>query len=179
VPGVSFNADPNTGYVVFYTSDVHRCEVQTFTGGTSFVAPKLNGITALLVQNADHRLGFLNPTLYGLARDKYFDEIRGPPALPATSNFSNICGEVIRGSSSACRLTGGTVGSHLLSRKVPERAVACKQTVNHRWAAATVGGRQTLEMPRHEPHPKIRTVAPKPPPDNKLERRCAITSAQS
>ena len=111
---------------MFYTSDVHRCEVQTFTGGTSFVAPKLNGITALLVQNADHRLGFLNPTLYGLARDKYFDEIRGPPALPATSNFSNICGEVIRGSSSACRLTGGTVGSHLLSRKVPERAVACK-----------------------------------------------------
>ena len=62
---------------------------------------------------------------------------------------------------------------------VPERAVACKQTVNHRWAAATVGGRQILEMPRHEPHPKIRTGAPKPPPDNKLERRCAITSAQS
>jgi kumamolisin len=67
VPDVSFNADPDTGYIVFYTSDVHGFEVQTFAGGTSFVAPQLNGITALLVQNAGHRLGLLNPLLYGLA----------------------------------------------------------------------------------------------------------------
>jgi subtilase family serine protease len=67
VPDVSFNADPDTGYTVFYTSDVHGFEVQTFAGGTSFVAPQLNGVTALLVQNAGHRLGFLNPLLYGLA----------------------------------------------------------------------------------------------------------------
>jgi subtilase family serine protease len=33
-------------------------------GGTSFVAPQLNGITALLSQSAGTRLGLLNPMLY-------------------------------------------------------------------------------------------------------------------
>jgi subtilase family serine protease len=36
-------------------------------GGGSFVAPQLNGVAALLAQNAGHRVGFLNPLLYGLA----------------------------------------------------------------------------------------------------------------
>ncbi|MBV9016785.1 MAG: S53 family peptidase [Alphaproteobacteria bacterium] len=67
VPDVSFNADPLTGYAILYTSDVNGFEVETFMGGGSFVAPQLNGIAALLVQNAGHRLGFLNPLLYGLA----------------------------------------------------------------------------------------------------------------
>jgi hypothetical protein len=49
-PDVSFNADPDTGYTVFYTSDVHGFEVHHFAGGTSFVAPQLNGVAALLVQ---------------------------------------------------------------------------------------------------------------------------------
>ena len=66
VPDVSFNADPLTGYTVFYTSDVFGFEVRTFDGGASFVAPQLNGVTALLTQNAGHRLGLLNPLLYGL-----------------------------------------------------------------------------------------------------------------
>jgi subtilase family serine protease len=61
VPDVSLNADPNTGYVV--------CAgglFSTGSGGTSFVAPQLNGIAALLTQNAGSRLGFLNPQLYRL-----------------------------------------------------------------------------------------------------------------
>ena len=67
VPDVAFDADPDTGYVVFYTSDVKGFKELPFIGGTSFVAPQLNGVTALLAQNAGHRLGFLNPLLYGLA----------------------------------------------------------------------------------------------------------------
>jgi kumamolisin len=67
VPDVSFNADPETGYTVFYTSDKLGFEVLTFFGGTSFVAPQLNGVTALLVENAGHRVGLLNPLLYALA----------------------------------------------------------------------------------------------------------------
>jgi subtilase family serine protease len=66
VPDVSLNADPLTGYTVYYTSDVYGFEVRTFDGGTSFVAPQLNGVTALLTQKAGHRLGLLNPLLYGL-----------------------------------------------------------------------------------------------------------------
>jgi kumamolisin len=68
VPDVSFNADPDTGYSLFYTSSRHGFEVETFGGGTSFVSPQLNGVTALLAQNAGHRLGLLNVQLYNLAR---------------------------------------------------------------------------------------------------------------
>jgi subtilase family serine protease len=67
LPDVSLNADPDTGYTVFYTSDTTGFAVDAFFGGTSFVAPQLAGITALLAQDAGHRLGLLNPLLYGLA----------------------------------------------------------------------------------------------------------------
>jgi subtilase family serine protease len=67
VPDVSFNADPETGYIVLYTSDVNGFSVLAGSGGTSFVAPQLAGVTALLAQNAGHRVGLLNPLLYGLA----------------------------------------------------------------------------------------------------------------
>jgi kumamolisin len=67
VPDVSFNADPETGYVIYYTSDVSGFSVLTFFGGTSFVAPQLNGVTALLGQSLDdNRVGLLNFALYGL-----------------------------------------------------------------------------------------------------------------
>ena len=39
-------------------------------GGTSFVAPQLNGVTALLVEKAGHRLGLLNPLLYAVEKIK-------------------------------------------------------------------------------------------------------------
>jgi kumamolisin len=68
VPDVSFNADPETGYSLFYTSSRRGFQVETFGGGTSFVSPQLNGVTALLAQNAGHRLGLLNVELYNAAR---------------------------------------------------------------------------------------------------------------
>jgi kumamolisin len=74
VPDVTFNADPDTGYVVFYTSDGTTKGVakgfgeQPFIGGTSFVGPQLNGVTALLVQTLGGRLGLLNPALYQTQR---------------------------------------------------------------------------------------------------------------
>lgn len=68
VPDVVFNADPVTGYLIVYTSSQTGLGVQTSMGGASFVAPQLNGVTALLAQNAGHRLGFLNPLLYNLGR---------------------------------------------------------------------------------------------------------------
>jgi subtilase family serine protease len=67
VPDVSMNADPQTGYVLYYTSSVSGFHIETGEGGTSFVAPQLNGVTALMDQNARHRLGLLNYALYLLA----------------------------------------------------------------------------------------------------------------
>jgi kumamolisin len=63
VPDVSFNADPETGYVVFYTSSATGYGEEPFWGGTSFVAPQLNGVSALYGQ-LHGRLGLLNPLLY-------------------------------------------------------------------------------------------------------------------
>jgi kumamolisin len=67
LPDVSLNADPDTGYIIPYTSDQAGFIVETFIGGTSFVAPQLNGIAALLGQRVKGRLGLLNVPLYLMA----------------------------------------------------------------------------------------------------------------
>ena len=68
VPDVSYDADPYTGYIVVYTSDQNGFGVLTGGGGTSFVAPQLNGVTALLGQSLHGaRLGLLNYPLYALS----------------------------------------------------------------------------------------------------------------
>jgi subtilase family serine protease len=67
VPDVSFNADPDSGYVIVYTSDKNGLHALSFWGGTSFVAPQLAGVSALLDQYVGKRIGFLNPIVYGLA----------------------------------------------------------------------------------------------------------------
>jgi len=66
VPDVSFNADPQTGYIIYYTSDKTGFGFES-AGGTSFVAPQLNGVTALLGDYLHSRVGLLNFPLYGLA----------------------------------------------------------------------------------------------------------------
>ncbi len=67
VPDISFNADPETGYVIYYTSEPSgKFLVLTFIGGTSFVAPQLNGVSALLGQDLHGRIGLLNFPLYEL-----------------------------------------------------------------------------------------------------------------
>jgi subtilase family serine protease len=68
VPDISFNADPDTGYVIYYTSSSNGFEIATYYGGTSFVAPQLNGVTALLGQYVGARFGLMNVPLYALAK---------------------------------------------------------------------------------------------------------------
>jgi kumamolisin len=59
VPDVAGDADPTTGYFV-------RVDGQEFViGGTSAVAPLWAGLIALMNQKLGHRVGFLNPLLYG------------------------------------------------------------------------------------------------------------------
>jgi kumamolisin len=76
LPDVSFNADPQTGYVLFYTSDQSGYGEDTFAGGTSFVAPQLNGIMGLIGEYVHGRVGLLNIPLYALAQrpDAYADK---------------------------------------------------------------------------------------------------------
>jgi kumamolisin len=61
VPDVAGDADPQTGYQV-------RVDGQSLViGGTSAVAPLWSGLIALLNEKLGKPLGFLQPTLYGLA----------------------------------------------------------------------------------------------------------------
>jgi kumamolisin len=69
VPDVSFNGDPETGYLVAYTSSkTGTFSFESGWGGTSFVAPQLNGLTALFGQRHG-RIGLLNYALYQLAQN--------------------------------------------------------------------------------------------------------------
>lgn len=85
VPDLSMNADPNTGYILAYTSDGSGVyglppgfSFQSYWGGTSFVAPQLNAITSLMVQGLGHRIGLLNVPLYEIASES--QGYRGPGA---------------------------------------------------------------------------------------------------
>ncbi len=66
VPDVSTNADPQTGYLFYYSpSDPSNGPPGMYqAGGTSFVAPELNGVSNLFVQALHHRIGLLNPPMY-------------------------------------------------------------------------------------------------------------------
>ena len=68
IPDVSTNADPQTGYLIYAPSftAIGDSPVQEF-GGTSFVAPQLNGSTAVIDSYLGHRVGFWNPSMYAAA----------------------------------------------------------------------------------------------------------------
>jgi kumamolisin len=78
VPDISANADPETGYALYYTSDQSGFGIGGFAGGTSFVAPQLAGVTTLLDESLHHRVGLLNIPLYFLARTNGYDGSNAP-----------------------------------------------------------------------------------------------------
>ena len=65
VPDLSANGDPYTGYQLYYGG------LQDGWGGTSFVAPQLNGAAAVIDSFSGHRTGFWNPEIYRLARSNH------------------------------------------------------------------------------------------------------------
>jgi kumamolisin len=66
MPDVSTDADPFTGYLLY--DPLSSPALQGGWGGTSFVAPQLNGSTALIDQYVGHRVGLWNPAIYSFAR---------------------------------------------------------------------------------------------------------------
>jgi|HubBroStandDraft_1064217.scaffolds.fasta_scaffold00037_22 kumamolisin len=83
VPDFVYNADPETGYDILYTSNIDGLELLTFIGGTSFVGPQLNGVTALLGQNAHARFGLINVPLYLIAESGFATLGPNPLLKPA------------------------------------------------------------------------------------------------
>jgi kumamolisin len=68
-PDVSADADPYSGYLLYSPSfaGVGEPVLQGGWGGTSFVAPQLNGSTAVIDSYLGHRVGFWNPSIYAAA----------------------------------------------------------------------------------------------------------------
>jgi kumamolisin len=65
LPDVSADADPFTGYLLY--DPLSSTPLQGGWGGTSFVSPQLNGVTALIDAYVGHRVGFWNPSIYRFA----------------------------------------------------------------------------------------------------------------
>jgi len=69
VPDLSMAADPYTGYAVYFSDPGQpgtNAGVATY-GGTSFVAPQLNGLSALINSADNTQVGFWNPQIYRFA----------------------------------------------------------------------------------------------------------------
>jgi kumamolisin len=69
-PDISVDADPVTGYLLYSPSFAQAGQpaLQGAWGGTSFVAPLLNGSAAVIDSYLGHRVGFWNPASYAAAR---------------------------------------------------------------------------------------------------------------
>jgi kumamolisin len=63
---VSADADPWTGYEEYFTG-FSGSHLENGWGGTSFVAPQLNGATAVIDSLLGRRIGFWNPAIYRFA----------------------------------------------------------------------------------------------------------------
>jgi subtilase family serine protease len=93
VPDLSFNADPQTGYVVVDCTDfpapTYPDCADSGWGGTSFVAPQLNAMTTLIDEASGGRVGLLNPVVYDLQHQWGYAYGRGGPfnAITAGDNW--------------------------------------------------------------------------------------------
>ncbi|MGH2975648.1 MAG: S53 family peptidase [Solirubrobacterales bacterium] len=90
VPDISMDGDPNTGMLVGETQTFPNGKAkygEYRIGGTSLSSPLFAGYTALANQAAGHRLGFLNPALYGLAANSAIRDIR-----PTRTPLANVVG---------------------------------------------------------------------------------------
>jgi len=69
VPDVSADADPYSGYLLYSPAFAQAGNpvLEGGWGGTSFVAPQLNGSTAVIDSALGHRVGFWNPSIYAAA----------------------------------------------------------------------------------------------------------------
>jgi subtilase family serine protease len=69
VPDLATDGDPESGYLLYSPAFAQAQEpvLEAGWGGTSFVAPELNGSTAVIDSALGHRIGLWNPMMYRAA----------------------------------------------------------------------------------------------------------------
>jgi subtilase family serine protease len=89
MPDISTDADPQSGYQY-----IEEGAIQNFYGGTSFVAPQLNGVTSLFVQELGGRVGQISPAIYEFqnitTRDITYGDNWGYNALSGYDNATGM-----------------------------------------------------------------------------------------
>nr|WP_243239237.1 S53 family peptidase [Sulfobacillus harzensis] len=78
VPDLSLNADPFTGYAIYDTNSAYTTPTAGWTngwGGTSFAAPQIAGMVALLDQDLGGPQGLLNKALYANEGSSAFNPV--------------------------------------------------------------------------------------------------------
>jgi subtilase family serine protease len=95
VPDLSTDADPETGFVQYYTGSGQGACHQNCTagwdsvGGTSIGAPMVSSLVAVAAQACGTaRLGFINPSLYAMASSGFVDVTTGSNDLYNVGEFS-------------------------------------------------------------------------------------------
>jgi len=95
VPDLSVMADPNTGFVDYYTGTASGVCARNCTngwgsiGGTSIGAPLVSDLVATAAQScAVSRLGFINPALYAMATTGFNDVTSGSNDLYGVGGYS-------------------------------------------------------------------------------------------
>jgi subtilase family serine protease len=86
-PDISANGDPFTGYLRYFAEADSGPALQSGWGGTSFVDPQFNGVTALMDSALGHRIGLWNPSVYAFAH------LHNSPFTPigaASANNTNL-----------------------------------------------------------------------------------------
>ena len=104
VPDVAGNADPYTGYLLLFRGK------PTIFGGTSAVAPLYAGLTALINQRLNSPVGYLNPSLYAMAKSNVFNAI----TLGDNGAYQAVNGW------DACSGLGSVDGSSLMNALIDE-----------------------------------------------------------
>jgi subtilase family serine protease len=93
VPDLSVMADPNTGFIEYFSGS-HGCTTNCTAswgsiGGTSIGSPLVGAMVALAAQSCGQgRLGFLNPTLYQMATTGFIDVTSGNNDLYGAGGYS-------------------------------------------------------------------------------------------
>jgi subtilase family serine protease len=95
VPDLSSDADPETGFVQYFTGSgqgvCHQnCESGWGSvGGTSIGAPMVSSMVAVAAQSCGTtRLGFINPSLYAMASTGFTDVTTGSNDLYNVGDYS-------------------------------------------------------------------------------------------
>ncbi len=138
VPDVSLDADPNTGYAIFFGGGW-----QTF-GGTSCASPLWAGYTAIVNQQRAaanlQPLGFANPALYSIGKGAnyladFHDIADGSTNLfyPAVKGFDDATGW---GSFIGGKLLSDLSGSNSVPTPANLKATAGNASVSLIWSAA-------------------------------------------